>query len=142
MGGTFGPGHQLRCLTATDDKDKDVTMNRWFDTVKQGVFVSGLGYAGTRGGYFDRVSSSQAYLDDGQTGPSRPKNLFRFTNAGRTSTATGVLRCDDVSGLVFTDANQGLAICDHFYELASTYLVGTSNGGAMWNRATSIFERF
>ena len=106
------------------------------------VFVSGLGYAGTRDGYFDRVSSSQAYLDDGQTGPSRPKNLFRFTNAGRTSTATGVLRCDDVSGLVFTDANQGLAICDHFYELASTYLVGTSNGGAMWNRATSIFERF
>jgi hypothetical protein len=142
MGGAFGPGHQLRCLTATDDKGKDVSMNRWFDTVKQGVNVSGLGYAGTRSGYFDRVSSSQAYLDYGQMGPSRPKNLFRITNAGRTSTATGVVRCDDVSGLVFTDANHGLAICDHFYELASTYLVGTSDGGATWSRATSFFERF
>jgi hypothetical protein len=117
-------------------------MNRCLDTVKQWVNVSGLGYAGTRGGHFDPVSSSLAYLDYGQTGPSRPKNLFRITNAGRTSTTAGVVRCDDVSGLVFTDANHGLAICDHFYELASTDLVGTSDGGATWSRALSFVERF
>ena len=116
-------------------------MNRWFDTVKQWVNVCGLGYASTGCGYFDPVSSSLAYLDCGQTGTSRPKNLFRITNAGRTSTTSGVLHCDDVSRLVFTDANHGQAISDHFYELASTYLVGTSDGGATWSRATSFFER-
>jgi photosystem II stability/assembly factor-like uncharacterized protein len=46
-----------------------------------------------------------------------------------------------VSGLVLTDANHGLAIYDHFYGLASTNLVRTSDGGATWSRATSFFER-
>ena len=96
---------------------------------------------GYRGWLFRPRLKSLAYLDDGQTGPSRPKNPFRITKAGRTSTAAGVLRSDDVSGLVLTDANHGLAIYDHFYGLASTNLVRTSDGGARWSRATSFFER-
>ena len=100
------------------------------------INVSGLGYAGTGGGYFDPVSRSLAYLDYGQIGPSRPKNLFRITNAGRTSTPVGTLRCDGAWGLVFTDATHGLAVCNRNYKLTSTYLLRTSNGGATWSSVT------
>jgi hypothetical protein len=106
------------------------------------VNVSRLGYAGTGGGFFDPVSTSLAYLDYGQAGPSRPKNLFRITNAGRTSTPTGVLHCDDVYGLVFTDALHGLAACNHYYALKSTYLLRTSDGGTTWSRVAAFYERF
>ncbi len=100
------------------------------------IDVSGLEYAGTGGGYFDPVSRSLAYLDYGQTGPSRPKNLFRITNAGRTSTPVGTLRCDGAWGLVFTGATHGLAVCNRSYKLTSTYLLRTSDGGTTWSRVT------
>jgi hypothetical protein len=100
------------------------------------------GYSGTGGGYFDPVSGSLAYLDYGQTGPSRPKNLFRITNAGRVSTPAGVLRCNDVFGLVFTDLHHGLAICSQGYTLASTDLLRTSDAGATWRRVTAFYQRF
>ncbi len=112
------------------------------DAGAQWVNVDRLGYAGTGGGYFDPVSSSLAYLDYGQTGPSRPENLFRITNAGRTSLPAGVLHCDDVFGLVFTDARHGLAICNHHSTLASTYLLRTSDGGSTWSQAAAFYERF
>lgn len=100
------------------------------------INISGFGYAGTGGGYFEPVSRSLAYLDYGRIGPSRPKNLFRITNAGRTSTPAGVLQCDGVYGLVFTDATNGLAVCNRNYKLTSTYLLRTSDGGATWSRVT------
>lgn len=105
----------------------------------QWTTVNRYGYAGTGGGYFAPVSSSLAYLDYGQTGPSRPRNIFRITNAGRTSTPVGVLRCTGVGGLVFTDSQHGLAICDASYSTSSTYLARTSDGGATWSHATPYY---
>src|SRR5664280_2196718 len=53
MGATFGPRHRFGGPTATVDRSKDVSMNRWFETVKPWVNVYGLGFASAGDGCFD-----------------------------------------------------------------------------------------
>jgi hypothetical protein len=114
----------------------------FFVTVDSGghwTNFSGPGFAGTGGGSFEPVSGSLAYLDYGLTTALRPKNLYRITNGGRTSTPVGVLRCSDVQGLVFTDARNGLAICDTNFSSSSTYLARTSDAGATWSHVAPFY---
>lgn len=109
------------------------------DSGTQWTTVNRYDDAGAGGGYFDPVSSSLAYLDYGQIGPSRPRNLFRITGAGRTSTPVGVLRCSNVGGLVFSDKQHRLAICDANYSPSSTYLARSFDGGRNWSRDTLYY---
>jgi photosystem II stability/assembly factor-like uncharacterized protein len=90
------------------------------------------GFGGTGGGTFDPVSSTVAYIDYGDS--NGPKNLYRITNEGRTGTAVAKLRCNIDSGLVFTDARNGLVACDAKNTNATTYLMRTTDGGVTWTK--------
>jgi hypothetical protein len=84
-------------------------------------------FFGTAGGYFDPVSTNVAYLDYGET----PHNLYRLSNAGRTSTSVGELACYKVT-IEFTSVANGLALCNPTYN--RWLLERTSDGGARWSR--------
>jgi hypothetical protein len=92
-------------------------------------------FMGTGGGFFDPVSSTLAYLD---YGGSRP--LYRVSNAGRTMTKAGRLRCSSVNSsvnaLVFTSERSGLAICVPGDDLSQARMVRTTDAGATWSQIT------
>jgi hypothetical protein len=85
-------------------------------------------FMGTAGGAFDPVSSTLAYLDYGQD--SGPQNLVRLTDGGRRASAVANLKCASVPSLVFTNATEGLMLCNLNY--TSIQLRRTNDGGASW----------
>jgi hypothetical protein len=96
--------------------------------------ISRYPYAGTGGGAFDPVSSSLAFLNFGPF-TSRAKDLYVISNSGRTMTAVGNLACTTTNNLVFTNATDGLAICQKDSTSSSTtYLLRTSDGGREWSK--------
>jgi photosystem II stability/assembly factor-like uncharacterized protein len=88
-------------------------------------------FFGTGGGYFDPVSATLAYLDYGATGP-----LVRITTSPRMATTVGVLSCSkinsSVNGLIFTNAQDGLALCLPGDDQAVGRLEKTTDGGRTW----------
>jgi len=95
--------------------------------------VSRYEYSGTGGGAFDPVSSSLAYLDFGPYS-SRAKDLYSITGSGHQMTPVGNIACSSTNGLIFSDAKNGLAICEQngTNVPTSTYLLRSSDGGATW----------
>lgn len=88
-------------------------------------------FFGTGGGFFDPVSASLAYLDYGATRP-----LVRITSSPLKATTVGVLSCSKVNssvdGLVFTNVNDGIALCAPGDAQATSRLETTTNGGTTW----------
>jgi hypothetical protein len=93
--------------------------------------VSSYGFAGTGGGAFDPVSSSLAYLDFGPY-TRRSKDLYVITDAGHKMTAIANLACASMDGLVFSSANDGMALCQKTGFARSEVLLRTSDGGRDW----------
>jgi hypothetical protein len=95
--------------------------------------VSRYAFPGTGGGAFDPVSSSLAFLDFGPY-TSRSKDFYAVTDSGHKVTAIANLSCANMSGLVFSNARSGLAICQKTGLAVSTHLIRTSDGGRNWTR--------
>lgn len=91
--------------------------------------VAAKQFMGTGGGNFDPVSATVAYLDYGPGGGE--PDFFRVTNAGRTLTPAGDLRCTNVRSLAFINREDGLVICDNY---VTSTLERTTNGGRSWRR--------
>jgi hypothetical protein len=86
----------------------------------------GAVFSGTGGGYFAPVSSDVAFLAQGLNS----YDLYRI-NSGAKVTVVGRLKCVSVNALVFTNTQDGLAICeDPSYR--GERLEVTDNAGATW----------
>jgi hypothetical protein len=83
-------------------------------------------FSGTGGGNFAPVDGDVAYLDYGPFGGA--PDFFRVTNAGRTLTPIGELRCTDVRSMAFINLDDGLALCG-----STVTLERTTNDGRSWS---------
>lgn len=88
-------------------------------------------FSGTGGGAFEPVSGDIAYIDFGDTvsGP----NVSRVFGGARESIAVGRLSCPAVVSLVFTNKDNGLAICSDY---PGAYFERSTDGGVHWRRLT------
>ncbi|HEY1761669.1 MAG TPA: hypothetical protein VGG17_03645 [Acidimicrobiales bacterium] len=86
-------------------------------------------FFGTGGGAFAPVSSDVAYLDYGLD--NGPNNLFRLTAGGRNATPVADLTCASVPSMIFTNASDGLMLCNENY--TSIQVRRTDDGGETWS---------
>jgi hypothetical protein len=87
--------------------------------------------SGTGGGYFDPVSGNLGYLDVGLFSD----DLYRITDDAHSDKLVGTFKCG--GAIVFTEKEDGLALCDGNYAPPSR-LFRTINGGASWTRVNAF----
>ena len=94
-------------------------------------------FFGTGGGDFDPVSSQLAYLWYGGTGP-----FDRYSGSPLVANSAPVPPCSTsgsgFGNLVFSNVNDGVAICTPGGNVASSYLLMTTDGGHSWENVLRV----